>query len=606
LDPTIAIRATATVSVNNATIYGDIVFDGVGATFTLGSNFITLATITLSQGTLTTSGSNYTVSCSSFVTSSSNTKVLTLNASTVNITSSFNMASGTNLTLNAGTSTIALNGTSPDFYGAGKTYYIASIIYTGATSATAVIQDSNSFTTLTISNQTSTITNVTINADQTVFGTFTASSIGSSRRLRLLCSTQRTISAGTTSLSYVDFKNIIGAGTAAWTGTSLGNIANNSGITFTSAVTRYAKVASASGYFTTIGWAATSGGATGASVPLPQDTVVFDSTAGAGTYDISNLYTVAFIGTGFTQTVQNSIAPVYISGSITLPAITQTFLELTAVGTGSHTLTTNANPLIGSILLGASNFPTAGTYTLVGNLVTTSLSFASGVFTVGANNVTSNTVGSTTSLTRTINMGSGIWTLNGTSTSWSISDATNLVLNAQTATIVINASDTSVSFSGGGISYPKITVAGTTAGQTITFSGDNTIAELASTKTVPHTVRFSNYVDNGITIGTWSITGSAGNLVTVDSSVPGTRLKFDLINQTSGIDYLNVKDIQVFTPKKFYVGTNSIDSGNNLNVIFTATPSISSSVFYGALNIESIFYGSTPVTAIYYGSTKVF
>jgi hypothetical protein len=74
------------------------------------------------------------------------------------------------------------------------------------------------------------------------------------------------------------------------------------------------------------------------------------------------------------------------------------------------------------------------------------------------------------------------------------------------------------------------------------------------------------------TISTWSITGTAGNVVTVDTSSAGARRTFNLTNVTSGIDYLAVRDIGVNQANRFYVGTNSTDNGNNLNVIFTAAP----------------------------------
>jgi hypothetical protein len=101
------------------------------------------------------------------------------------------------------------------------------------------------------------------------------------------------------------------------------------------------------------------------------------------------------------------------------------------------------------------------------------------------------------------------------------------------------------------------------------MSGANSFTELASTKTVAHTVRLDN--DLG-TIDTWSITGTSGNVVTFNSIAAGTRRTFDLTNVTSGIDFLDVKDIGVNQTNRFYVGANSTDGGNNLNVIFTAPP----------------------------------
>jgi hypothetical protein len=167
-------------------------------------------------------------------------------------------------------------------------------------------------------------------------------------------------------------------------------------------------------------------------------------------------------------------------------------------------------------------------------------------------------------------MGSGQWTLSGTSTVWGTQTTTGLTFNKDTADILLsNTSATERTFNGGGLSYNKLTIGGATGTSVLTMIGANSFTELASTKTVAHTVRL--FANQG-TIDTWSITGTSGNVVTVDSSSAGTRRTFNLTNVTSGIDFLNVKDIGVNQANRFYVGANSTDSGNNLNVIFTAPP----------------------------------
>jgi hypothetical protein len=89
-----------------------------------------------------------------------------------------------------------------------------------------------------------------------------------------------TLSAGAVSLTNVDFSDITAAGTATWTGTSLGNWLGNTGITFTAPTTRYA--VAAGNWNSTAVWSATNGGASGASVPLAQDNVIINNLSGAG------------------------------------------------------------------------------------------------------------------------------------------------------------------------------------------------------------------------------------------------------------------------------------------------------------------------------------
>jgi hypothetical protein len=169
-------------------------------------------------------------------------------------------------------------------------------------------------------------------------------------------------------------------------------------------------------------------------------------------------------------------------------------------------------------------------------------------------------------------MGSGLWTISGAGTVWNTGTITNLTFNKNTADILLsNTTTTARTFTGGGLSFNKLTIGGATGTSILTLAGVNTFSELASTKTVAHTVSIAGSA-NGTTIDTWSITGTAGNVVTLVSSTPGIQRNFNLTNVTSGIDYLSVKDIGVNQASRFYVGANSTDGGNNVNVIFTASP----------------------------------
>jgi hypothetical protein len=71
-----------------------------------------------------------------------------------------------------------------------------------------------------------------------------------------------------------------------WQGTSLGNCQGNEDIQFTTSVTRY--VRGSGNWNTTSTWASVSGGSSGASVPLPQDTVIIDSLSGTGLITTGN------------------------------------------------------------------------------------------------------------------------------------------------------------------------------------------------------------------------------------------------------------------------------------------------------------------------------
>jgi hypothetical protein len=203
--------------------------------------------------------------------------------------------------------------------------------------------------------------------------------------------------------------------------------------------------------------------------------------------------------------------------------------------------------------------------------VVTTFTLTRGTFNANNYNFTFNTFSSSNSNTRTITMGSGLWTSPSFSTVWNTAITTNLTFNKDTANILLsNASTNSRTFSGGGLSFNKLTIGGTTGISVTDISGASTsFTELAATKTVAHTVQLSSNIG---TIGTWSIKGTAGNVVTVNSSSLGSRRTFTLTNITSGIDYLAVTDIGELSGNKFYVGANSTNGGNNSNVYFTAPP----------------------------------
>ena len=314
-------------------------------------------------------------------------------------------------------------------------------------------------------------------------------------------------------------------------------------------------------------WSTTSGGLGGASVPTTADDVFFTNlSTGTCTIATGNTGAKSINCTGFTGAIAGS-ATITVAGSVTLVA-SMTYGHTGSISfTGTGTLTTAGKAFSGVVLNSSGITLTLGDALNTGtrNLTVTQGTFNAANYSVTVNNFTSNSISA-----RTVTMGSGLWTLSGIGTVWNTPTITNFTFNKNTANILLSNTTTTVrTFSGGGLSFNKLTIGGATGTSTLTLTGANNFSEIASTKTVAHTIRFST---NFGTIDTWSVSGSAGNIVTVDSSVAGTRRTFNLTNVTSGINYLSVKDIGVNQANRFYVGANSTDGGNNSNVIFTAPP----------------------------------
>ena len=316
-------------------------------------------------------------------------------------------------------------------------------------------------------------------------------------------------------------------------------------------------------------WATTSGGTGGASVPTTADDVFFTNlSTGTCTISTGNTGAKSINCTGFTGTIAGSVA-ITVAGSVTLVAGMTYSHTGTMTLTGTGTLTTAGKTFSAVTVSGSGITLTLGDALNTG---TRSLNVSQGVFDAAGYNVTCNNFSSSITNVRTITMGSGLWTLTGTGTVWTTTTTTNLTFNKNTANILLsNTTTTARIFSGGGLSFNKLTIGGATGTSTLTLNGANTFSEIASTKTVAHTILLG-ITANGMTIDTWSITGTVGNVVTVNSSASGVQRNFNLTNVTSGIDYLSVTDIAVNQANRFYVGANSINGGNNSNVIFTAPP----------------------------------
>ena len=230
--------------------------------------------------------------------------------------------------------------------------------------------------------------------------------------------------------------------------------------------------------------------------------------------------------------------------------------EILFPGAASRTVTSNGKTLASSI------YVQGGTVTLQDALNTTGLlSLDSGTFDANNQSVTVSGFASNNTSTRTLTMGSGLWTLSGTSVLWNLSTVTNLTFNKGAANILLsNATASSRNFNGGSLTYNKLTIGGATGSSVLTISGSNTFSEIASTKTVAHTITLTNGTTQTVT--TWSAKGaSSGARITVNSSSPTAVATLAKAGggYLTGVDYLSVRNVS-FTPLSdtWYIGSGSV------------------------------------------------
>lgn len=467
------------------------------------------------------------------------------------------------------------------FTGSSKAYATVNLTVSGV----LAISGTNTFTDL---SRTSNSTTATFNlaANQTITGLLTLSGATAVNRLYVVSSargTARTLTAASVSIQYCDFEDITGAGAAApFTGTSLGNCYGNSGITFTTPVDRY-WVGGTGNWSQTARWSATSGGASGASIPLPQDYAYINANSGTSTSYLLNLPRICSLNTtgkpsnAVTLGVNNlGLYGDFIGSIDNNGAFSTVFLA----GRGSHSI--SGGGINNGVNLNIDSV--TGSYTAIGNINLSNavtLNLNSGTFNASIYTITTGSFASSNSITRTLNMGSGLWvvTRSSTGTAWNFTTTTGLTFNKDSADIELRSSSNSITrtFIGGGKSYNKLIISGAAGtGQITTITGSNTFTEIASTKTLAHTINLT--AGTTTTVTNWTASGLSGNLLTLKSATAAAATLAKAGGGTVTIDYANISYI-TGSPINTWYATNSTDSGNNTNVYFTSPPSSNNSSF---------------------------
>jgi len=583
-------RNTQTITSAGKTFAQTITIDTYGGAVEL-ADALNIGTNTLLIVTGTFDTKNYNVTAGTLSSSNSNVRTITLGSSTVTLSSSLSvvLTTTTNLTFSAGTSQItasSIGGDSTVLNSGGLQFYN----FTITTLATPLITIAgvNTFNNLTLSAPASAgVQNYIFSANQTINGTLTVAGATAVRRIFLrsdTLGTTRTLTVGTLSATDCDFRDITIAGTASGSSpTRAGNCGGNSGITFPAAKTVYWNLAGAQNWSAT-GWATGSGGSPAVNnFPLAQDTAVFDNTGSVtGTITIDTAWNIGTFDasartSAMTLTTSTNAPVVYgdwkFGTGVTNSSTTGT---ITFATRGTETITSNGVTFGCPITIDCAT----GTVNLADALSLNSartLTLNSGTFDAVSYNVTTGLFNTSFSNTRTLKMGSGTWTLSGTGAVWASATVTNLAFYKGTANIVL--SDTSASartITGGGLSFNKLTIGGATGTSTLTISQDNQFTELASTKTVAHTIALGT---TSQTFGKWTVTGTVGNLVTLT----GTGTSHVLAGAcTSGIDYIQMGSIgfAATSPGEFYAGANSTGSAG-APVYRTAKPADSTRYWVG-------------------------
>ena len=509
---------------------------------------------------------NYNLTTTQLNSSGSTVREIVFGSSVLTMSNStaIDFSTSTNLTFDAGTSTINHgHAGNPAFFGGGLTFY--NLNYTSNNAAICSITGTNTFNNVTVASPSSAgFRQLTLAADQTITGTLTVAGATAVRRIFVrsdTLGTTRTLTVGTLSATDCDFRDITIAGTAAGSSpTRAGDCGGNSGITFPAAKTVYWNLAGAQNWSATA-WAPGSGGSPDINnFPLAQDTAVFDEAAGSvtGTITINTAWNIGTLDmsartSAMTLSTSTNAPLVYgdwkFGTGVTSNSTTGT---ITFAKRGTQTITSNGITFGCPVTIDS----VTGVVQLADALSlgsTRTLTLASGTFDAVTYNVTTGLFEVTVTTNTTLKMGSGTWTLSGTGNFWMASNAPNAFYKGTANIVLSDTSASARSFAGRGLSYNKLTIGGATGISTLTISGNNQFTELASTKTVAHTIALGSTTQ---TFGKWTVTGTSGNVVTLT----GTGTSHILAGAcTDSIDYLAMGSIgfSANSPGEFYAGANS-------------------------------------------------
>lgn len=390
---------------------------------------------------------------------------------------------------------------------------------------------------LSISTRTFTLTQGTLNLNNL---TLTAAAFSSSN------SNARTLAFGTGNIA------VTGTGTAWNTGT-----ATNMTVTGTPVVNITNSTATA----TTV-----SPGS-----PTEGNSISFNFTAGTYSLTLSGSNVRSLNFTGFSGTLNNAARSIF--GNLTL----STGMTLTA-GTAAMTFaSTNATPRTITTNGKTLDFPltfngVGGTFRLLDALTmgsTRTLTHTNGTIDLNSFNLTVGTSYTTASGTKNLTFNGGTLTIpSATTTSFNNAQPTNFTTTAGTGTGTINMTAATAKTFVGGFSTYNCTLNNGGAGA-LRIIDNNTFTTLANS-VQPTSFLFEDGVTQTLT--NWNISGTAGNLVTIDSIIGASSHGLSKASGTVNADYLSITNSFATGGATWNAGANSIDNGNNSGWIFSTPP----------------------------------
>jgi hypothetical protein len=572
-------------------------FSGVG-TKVLTSNLLAPYGIDLAFGTLNSNGKN--ISTGGFSSAYNNVRAFSMPpVMTITASAGYFVTTGTNLTVTHNSGSLVYTGSGAiQLQNQGHNLYDLSIqsravnqtvqINTNDFGATFSLHnfefyqtDSNGTRAIQIGNDTGIGSQSTI----TISGTLSINASGSDVRSRTYFrsggakyrATKATLNvAAVSGLLSCDFQGItVGGAASPISGTSIGNCAGNTGITFTASKTVYL-VGTGSPALNDNIWATSSGGTPAvANYPLGQDKAIVNAdSANAGL-----IFAGGFLQ-DFDSTAKSSMAVQFYrtfeftgnNGSVKFNSNTTFSYYQSCRFTGGGT-TTFQPPTDFQNDIEIFSFDNTQSLQLIGNFYSSNKGVILYRNKLDLNNYNWKSTTFSTDAGQTIasNLTFGTGKFSVTATGYAFGYTTPALLTiAYSAGAILeftsSSGGTGLSGSTGGLSLPTLNLGGSSdvyinTAQTF-YNVTNTVQPASLTLKDSATITFSNF----------SLRGTAGNLVTVQSSSTSFQTT---LSKSSGIvdcDYLYIRDNNATGGATWYAGANSTNFVNNTGWIFTGAP----------------------------------
>ena len=271
---------------------------------------------------------------------------------------------------------------------------------------------------------------------------------------------------------------------------------------------------------------------------------------------------------------------VFVYGGLTLSS-TMTLTASTGVlnfaGTsGTQVITSNAKTIDFSLNVNG----VGGTVQLSDALLmgtTRTLTHTNGTTDLNGKTLTVGTRYTTAAGTKNLTFNGGTLVCpNANTSSFNNAAPTNFTTTAGTGTGKISmTAATAKTFVGGGSTF-NCTLSNDGAGA-LTVSGSNTFTTIANGV---QPTAFTFTAGTTQTVTNWTVSGTAGNLVTIISSTAGVPALLSKASGTVSSNYLSLKDSTATGGAAWYAGANSTNVSGNLGWIFTAPPATNTGNFF--------------------------